>query len=114
MVTIQTSKPSDATWNRDNTDLGYLSVLELVLMRVRLRCRRRAAWFAHLWGGSTSDGVATFEATVQTSLDDRDTPEAESAWIENAEEVQPLNDKLGKVEQALAGDSGAGLTQLAE
>ena len=113
MVTIQTSTPPGATWNQDNADLAQSSVLELVLMRVRLRCRRRAAWLAHLWGGSIADGFATFEATVQTSLDDRDTPEAESTWFENAEEVQPVNDKLGKVEQALSGDAAAGLIQLA-
>jgi ATPase family protein associated with various cellular activities (AAA)/winged helix domain-containing protein len=114
MAAIQTSKPPEAIWNQGTADLAQASVLELVLMRVRLRCRRRAAWLAHLWGGSITDGFATFEATVQTSLDDRDMPEAESAWFETAEEVQSLNDKLGKVEQALAGDAGARLTQLAE
>ena len=114
MVTSQTIKPPVPSWDQDNADLAEASVLELVLMRVRLRCRRRAAWLAHLWGGSIAEGYATFEATVQASLDDRDTLEAESFWFETAEEVQLINDKLGKVEQALAGDAGAGLAQLAE
>jgi adenylate kinase family enzyme len=114
MVTSQTIKPPEPSWDQDNADLAEASVLELVLMRVRLRCRRRAAWLAHLWGGSIAEGYATFEATVQASLDDRDTLEAESFWFETAEEVQLINDKLGKVEQALAGDAGAGLAQLAE
>lgn len=114
MVTVQTSKPLAAIRSHENTDLAQASVLELVLMRVRLRCRRRAAWLAHLWGGSVADSFATFEAAVKTSLDDRDTPEAESAWFNNGEEVEALNVSLTRVEQALAADAGAGLTQLAQ
>jgi hypothetical protein len=115
MVTIQTKERQNITgWNPETSQFDRLSVLELVLMRVRLRARRRAAWLEHLWGRPVADSFSSFDATVQACLDGRDTPEAESAWFENAEEVQSVNDKLGKVEQALAGDAGAGLTQLAE
>jgi adenylate kinase family enzyme len=90
------------------------SVLELVLMRVRLRVRRRASWLAHLGGRPTADKFTSLDASIQACLDDRDTPEAESAWFESAEEVQPLNERLHRVEQALANDAEAGLGQLAE
>ena len=60
------------------------SVLDLVLMRVRMRARRRAAWLEHLWGDSSEGRVDT---SVTAGLDDRDTPWAESEWYETSEVV---------------------------
>ncbi|HEX5732112.1 MAG TPA: ATP-binding protein [Blastocatellia bacterium] len=114
MATVQPTNRPNTNWPQPTGDLEQASVLELVLMRVRLRARRRAAWLAHLWGSSIGAEFASLEATVQACLDDRDTPEAEQAWFANAEEVEALNVSLGNVEQALAGDAGAALTQLAE
>lgn len=94
--------------------MDRVSVLDFVARRVRLRAHRRIAWLAHLWGHPVADTSSSFEATVRACLDDRDTPDAESAWFDSAEEVQPLNDRLLEVEQALDGKAGAGLRQLEE
>ena len=46
-------------------------------------------------------------------LDNRDTLEAEATWYERSEVVQPLNEELEQVEQALAGgDAGVRLREL--
>jgi len=89
-------------------------VLELVLMRVRLRARRRTQWLAHIWNGSDLNSQAALDAALQACLDDRDTPEAESAWLESAQEVETLNNRIARVEDTLNGESGAALAQLAQ
>jgi ATPase family associated with various cellular activities (AAA)/Winged helix domain, variant len=115
MTAVQTTEDR-AVINSDQTaaDLDRASVLDLVARRVRLRAHRRIAWLAHLWGHPIADTFNSFDAIVRACLDDRDTPEAESAWFDSAEEVQPLNDRLFEVERALAGAAGDGLQQLAE
>jgi ATPase family associated with various cellular activities (AAA) len=88
------------------------SVLELILLRVRLRAQRRAAWLTHL-GNKPEEGTRiALDANPAAHLDGRDTPEAEAAWYQRAEVVQVLNEELERVEQALAGESGTRLQQL--
>ena len=87
-------------------------VLELVLMRVRLRARRRAAWLAHLHGRPEERSDFAAEPTLAACLDGRDAPDAEAAWYGQAEVAQPLNDELERVERALAGEAGARLREL--
>ncbi len=87
------------------------SVLDLVLMRLRLRARRRAAWLTHLWNGAGTPQSA-MDADLEACLDDRDTPELEAAWYGSSEAVQPLNEALTQVELALSGDPGVRLRQL--
>src|SRR5918992_3096161 len=88
------------------------SVAELILLRVRLRAQRRAAWLTQL-GNNTEERTQTaLDANLAACLDGRDTPEAEAAWYQRAEVVQSLNEELERVEQALAGESGARLQQL--
>src|SRR5262249_34755387 len=73
------------------------SILELILLRVRLRARRRAAWLAHLSGGSMSGPTGSLEAVLNASLDDRDAPASEAAWFESREHTGAVNDALDKV-----------------
>jgi adenylate kinase family enzyme len=92
--------------------MSMASVLDLVLMRVRLRAQRRAAWLAHLGDGAGTRAQAAWDGGLEAGLDDRDTPEFEAAWYASAEAVRPLNAALAQVESALAGDSSARLRQL--
>ncbi|MGH6904176.1 MAG: hypothetical protein ACREIR_15690, partial [Geminicoccaceae bacterium] len=87
-------------------------VLELVLMRVRLRARRRAAWLAHLQGEPAEHPDVPASASLAASLDGRDAPDVEAAWCGQAHVAQPLNEELERVERALAGDRGARLGEL--
>ena len=91
---------------------GIAPVLDLVVMRVRLRAQRRAAWLTHLWDGAGTRAQSAWDANLAACLDDRDTPELEAAWYESSEAVRPLNEALAPVELALSGDSGARLRQL--
>ena len=92
--------------------MSSASVLELILLQVRLRAQRRAAWLTQL-GDNTEEGTQiALDASLAACLDGRDTPEVEAAWYERAEVVQPLNEELDRVERALAGSPGARLQQL--
>ena len=114
MAVVQTTNPRDDSRPPETVDLAPASVLELVLMRVRLRARRRMQWLAHIWNGSDLNSQAGLDAALQACLDDRDTPDAESAWLESAQEVEILNNRIAQVEDALNGESGAALAQLAQ
>ena len=88
--------------------IASAAVLELVLLRVRLRARRRAAWLAYLAGSTRAGAPLALDPTLEVCLDHRDTLEAEAAWYERSEVMQPLNEELEQVEQALAGgDAGS-------
>ena len=87
-------------------------MLDLMLMRVRLRAQRRAAWLTHLWDGAGSRAQSAWDPNLEACLDDRDAPALETAWYEGSEAVRSLNEALAQVELALAGDSGARLRQL--
>ncbi|MCM1983262.1 ATP-binding protein [Lyngbya confervoides] len=87
------------------------SLLERVLLRVRILAQRRSAWLAKLW----ADLPATEgHGYLQTCLSDSDQPDAEQRWIRQAEAVQPLTQTLQQLETALAGAVGAPLQQLAK
>ena len=93
----------------DTAGLEHTTVLDLILARVRLRARRRAAWLEHLWG---SDKTALADRSLAMALDDRDTPAAEAMWYASAKEIQDCNTQLARVEHALEGNSGIRLRQL--
>src|SRR5262245_2336156 len=88
------------------------SVLELILLRVRLRAQRRAAWLTYLGNNAEAGTPIALDANLAACLDGRDRQQAEAAWYERAEVVQPLNEELDRVERALAGESGARVQQL--
>jgi hypothetical protein len=93
--------------------LASTAVLELVLLRVRLRARRRAAWLAYLAGSARVGAQPALDPTLEVCLDHRDTLEAETIWYECSEVVHPLNEELEQVEQVLAvGDAGVRLREL--
>ena len=80
---------------------------------MRLRARRRAAWLAYLAGSTRPGHIWRWTRHLEVCLDNRDTLEAEATWYERSEVVQPLNEELEQVEQALAvGDAGMRLREL--
>ena len=84
-------------------------VLHLILRRVKLRARRRAAWLAHLHGNADG-GVHP----VTSGLDDRDSPNAEAAWARGDTPCRRWTAELESVEEWLAGAAGAPLRSVAE
>ena len=93
-------------------DWSETSVLELVLMRVRLRAQRRTAWLSELWGDYSSDTNHLENSYLQACLEDRDTAKAEAAWYQEAEQIQPINQKLQRIERSLTSKAGSRLQQL--
>jgi adenylate kinase family enzyme len=84
--------------------------LDLVLQRFRLRARRRAAWLRHLWSEEAEPAgrVAVTHGEADAVLEDRDSPEAEAAWLAVPHET----DGLREVESALAEDTTSRFTAL--
>jgi adenylate kinase family enzyme len=108
MKTPQIDLAAEAVTER----VSSASVLELILLRARLRAQRRAAWLTHLGNNAEEGTQIALDANLAACLDGRDTPEAEAVWYDRAELVQPLNEELDWVEQALAGEPGVRLQQL--
>ncbi|MEO7649458.1 MAG: hypothetical protein ABIZ80_03255, partial [Bryobacteraceae bacterium] len=104
-----------ATAQHSERRAGSLSdvLLDLVVTRVRLAARRRAAWLAYLRIQGQADSFG-FDDVLRASLDDRDSPEAEWEWFERAQEVRSVNEELHQAEHALSGPAGGGLRRLAE
>ncbi|MBE9066458.1 ATP-binding protein [Leptolyngbya cf. ectocarpi LEGE 11479] len=84
------------------SDAVNLTILELIVMRVRLKAQRRVAWLNHLWGHEAISSASGFEQYLQTCLDDGDRPSAEASWYETSAGM--LNDRINQVEQQLAQD----------
>lgn len=88
-------------------------MLDLVVARVRLAARRRAAWLSYLRVQAAGESIHP-DGVVVASLDHRDSPEAEWDWFEHAEDVRSINEELHQLEHVLEGKAGAGLHRLAE
>ena len=87
--------------------------LALVLARVQLRARRRVEWLRHLWRDDEALATtsAVSHAEVDVALDDRDNPDAESAWyLHLAGSVEA--ETLDAIEAALAADASSRLGRL--
>ena len=82
--------------------------LELVLARVRVRARRRAAWLAHL-GEASAGQPDAFGPALSAAFDGRDTPDAEAAWYAHAAAAQPLTreEERELAQRVRRGDRGA-------
>ena len=93
---------------------GLDPALERVLARIRIRAKRRIAWFRKLWSeeGESGGKLAVTHAEIDTYLDNRDSPEAEAAWFASDERVRHWNRELARVEAAMAADKESRLQQL--
>ncbi len=85
------------------------SVVDLIVLRVRLRAARRAAWLQHLLGDRQPDQGDT---VLAAALDHRDTPQAEHQWFTGSDVVEAENRGLARVEKHLDGEAGARLRRL--
>ena len=95
-------------------ETGLDPALELVLTRIRIRAKRRIAWFRKLWSeeGESGGKLAVTHAEIDTYLDNRDSPEAEAAWFASDERVRHWNRELAGVEAAMAADKESRLQHL--
>ncbi len=76
--------------------------LQLVLDRVRLLSRRRAAWLDHLFHDEAAHGTSDDAAWARLAalFEDRDAPAREAEWL--ARNTFELNAQIAQVEQELA------------
>lgn len=88
--------------------------LERILKRIRLRAKRRILWLKKLWEqeGEPGGKLAITPAEIDTYLEDRDSPEAEAAWVASDESISPLNRELEKIEAAMAADKKSRFARL--
>lgn len=91
------------------------SETDLILARFRLLARRRSLWLQQLWseeGGPGGRETVTY-AELTAILADRDSPEAETAWLETIPELHALEHELSRIETALAEFPRSRLNRLA-
>lgn len=94
-------------------DWSNASVLELVVMRVKIRAKRRLAWLEELGKHQTPERENLGNPWF-ISLDERDRPELETAWYQQTEQIHPLNNTLQHIEAILASDRENSLHQLSQ
>lgn len=95
-------------------EIGLDPTLEVVLKRVRLRARRRAAWLRKLWAeeGESGGKLAVTHKEMDTHLAGLDSPEAEAAWFSSDERVSSFNRELAELEAETEADRDSRLVQL--
>ena len=94
---------------------GDGAAIDLVLRRVRLRARCRAAWLRRLWVAeqrSPGGVLAIADQEADTLMEDRDAPAREARWIASADELAPLRRELEQVERELSGDRDSRLARV--
>ncbi|MBN1875041.1 MAG: AAA family ATPase [Anaerolineae bacterium] len=106
----------DQSPNLDIPVLPLDPALERVLLRVRLRARRRAAWLRKLWSeeGAPGGKSVVTHAEIDTHLADRDTPQAEIVWFASDPMMMQLNHQIAEVEKAIAADEDSPLARLSQ
>src|SRR2546425_313241 len=89
-------------------------VLELVLTRFRLLAMLRLGWLEKLWSEeSAPSGNATISrGEVEAHLADRDSPEAESAWLRRDVSSRRYRASLSRIDKAIAADQSSRLARL--
>lgn len=75
-----------------------------ILLSVRLRARRRVAWLRKLWSEEEPPGgkVAVTHGEADTLLLDRDSPDAESAWMVADPFARRLSRDIAALEEEMA------------
>lgn len=89
-----------------------LGVLDMVLLRVKLRAERRRRWLRHLLAQSGMGTESDYHQLIQGILEGRDNPGEELAWLEEQSDLEGLNLDLKEVEQRLMEDQTSRLSAL--
>lgn len=89
-----------------------LGVLDLVLLRVKLRAERRRRWLRHLLVQSGMGTDSDYHQLIQGILEGSDNPAEELAWLAEHPELVGLNLDLAEVEQRLLEDQTSRLSAL--
>lgn len=93
---------------------GLSPDLELALARFRLLATLRLGWLEKLWSeeGAPSTRAAISHGEIEANLADRDSPQAESAWLGQDDSARGYSEALARIEQSLANDQTSRLAQI--
>jgi len=99
---------------QDSDKLKSEPILELVLLRIRLRAKRRIAWLRKLWReeGDSGGQLAVTHPEIDTYLENRDSQEAEFAWYASDDNVKHLNRELVEIEAKIAAEKNSRFAKL--
>jgi hypothetical protein len=90
--------------------------VDLILARFRLRARRRSLWLQHLWSeeGDPGGAATVTHAELNAILADRDSPDAEAAWLASHADPEGLLEALTHVEAGWDAIPNSRLRRLAQ
>ncbi|MCP5104642.1 MAG: AAA family ATPase [bacterium] len=88
--------------------------LERILQRIRIRAKRRIQWLRKLWNeeGESGGKLAVTHNEINTYLEDRDSPGAETAWFASDESISSLNRELAALEAVVEADKESRFARL--
>ena len=87
---------------------------ELLLTRFRLLAAQRMAWLEKLWSeeGAPSARTVISHGEIEANLADRDSPEAESLWLEQDKTARGYRASLAKIEASIANNKSSRLAEI--
>lgn len=88
-------------------------IIERLLERVRLKARCRLAWLQRLWmeAGLRNERQGLAKGEIAALLDNKDTIEAQAAWLHEEFSLRPVLRELDEIERAVAADKASCWTQ---
>ena len=87
---------------------------QLLLTRFRLLAAQRMAWLEKLWSeeGAPSARTVISHGEIEANLADRDSPEAESLWLEQDKSARGYRASLAKIEASIASNQSSRLAEI--
>ncbi|MBL7103303.1 MAG: AAA family ATPase [Bacteroidales bacterium] len=90
------------------------SILNMVILRIRLLSKRRIIWLRKLWQeeGETGGQLVVTHAAINAILDDKDSPEAEFSWYNSDKNIQQINEEIVIIEKKITENKNSRFTKL--
>lgn len=106
-LNIEVKKTVEEPKLNDLEAIGTVSILDLIVTRIRLLAIRRVAWLRKLWQDSGQDGEqgVNFHRIVDNILHHVDNRDAEIAWRFEQPELEKVNREINEIEYVLEEDT---------
>ena len=108
-MTRKKTVSKDSVVNRRTSPQENVSVeVNALLVRFRMLASLRRAWLEKLWSeeGAPSGRTVISPGEIESNLEDRDSPEAENAWLQTDDWASQTFASLGEIENVITDPSG--------
>ena len=96
------------------SSVGVSPALDTLLARFRLLATLRRGWLEKLWSeeGAPSPRTVISQGEIEANLADRDSPQAESLWLEQDESARRNRESLARIDISIAKNESSRLAEV--